>query len=240
MNDRYLFRAKRKSSPRRKDHTGEVYGNTKVIDFSHIDNGGNAYWNCMCGQCKKIYTTSIHNLKRAKHPICEKCRLENARKSHTTHGKSDDRLFTIWMNMKARCYRKTSKDYPNYGGRGIKICDEWINNFQEFYDWAIKNGYSDELTIDRIDVNGNYEPDNCRWATREEQENNKRNSVYYEIDGVKHTISKWADLYNMPKELVRTRVKRGMNIKKALTYPKQKPFGFKNAIDNPELLEVGE
>ena len=102
MNDRYLYRAKRTSSPRRKDHTGEVYGNTKVIDFSHIDNGGNAYWNCMCGQCKKIYTTSIHNLKRAKHPICEKCRLENARKSHTTHGKSDDRLFTIWMNMKAR------------------------------------------------------------------------------------------------------------------------------------------
>ena len=163
--------------------------------------------------------------------------VENARKSHTTHGKSDDRLFTIWMNMKARCYRKTSKDYTNYGGRGIKICDEWINNFQEFYDWAIKNGYSDELTIDRIDVNGNYEPDNCRWATREEQENNKRNSFYYEIDGVKHTISEWADLYNMPKELVRTRVKRGMNIKKALTYQKQKPFGFKNAIDNPELLE---
>ena len=153
MNDRYLYRAKRKSSPRRKDHSGEVYGNTKVIDFSQIDNGGNAYWNCMCGQCKKIYTTSIHNLKRAKHPICEKCRLENARKSHTTHGKSDDRLFTIWMNMKSRCYRKTSKDYPNYGGRGIKICDEWINKFQEFYDWAIKNGYSDELTIDRIDVN---------------------------------------------------------------------------------------
>ena len=144
------------------------------------------------------------------------------------------------MNMKARCYRKTSKDYPNYGGREIKICDEWINSFQKFYDWSIKNGYSAELTIDRIDVNGNYEPDNCRWATREEQENNKRNSVYYEIDGVKHTISEWADLYNMPKELVRTRVKRGMDIKRALTYPKQKPFGFKNSIDNPELLEVGE
>lgn len=156
------------------------------------------------------------------------------------HGKSDDRLFTIWMNMKARCYRKTSKDYPNYGGRGIKICGEWTNSFQEFYDWAIKSGYSHELTIDRIDVNGNYEPSNCRWATREEQENNKRNSVYYEIDGVKHTVSEWAELYNMPKELVRTRVKRGMDIKKALTYPKQKPFGFKNTIDNPELLEVGE
>ena len=84
MNNRYLYRAKRKSSPRRKDHTGEVYGNTKVIDFSHIDNGGNAYWNCMCGQCKKIYTTSIHNLKRAKHPICENVGLKTL-ENHIQH-----------------------------------------------------------------------------------------------------------------------------------------------------------
>ena len=151
--------------------------------------------------------------------------------------KDNQKIYKVWSGIKQRCFNPNSNRYKNYGGRGISICDEWKNSFETFCKWALENGYKEGLSIDRIDHEKDYEPSNCRWATREEQENNKRNSVYYEIDGVKHTISEWADLYNMPKELVRTRVKRGMNIKKALTYPKQKPFGFKNAIDNPELLD---
>ena len=105
------------------------------------------------------------------------------------HGLSNTRLYGIWREMKRRCYCNTCKSYPNYGGRGIIVCDEWLNDFQSFYKWATSNGYVESLSIERKDVNGNYEPSNCKWATIKEQANNKRNNHFITIDGEIMTVA---------------------------------------------------
>lgn len=98
-------------------------------------------------------------------------------KRFATHGGSKTRLYRVWRGMKTRCYNANSKKYHHYGGRGIIICDEWLTSFAKFREWALTNGYTDKLSIDRIDVNGNYEPSNCRWADDLTQRHNRRDGV---------------------------------------------------------------
>ena len=109
------------------------------------------------------------------------------------HGESKTRLYCAWQNMKARCYRKSTREYNNYGGRGITVCDEWIHSYENFKGWSIQNGYSDKLTLDRIDVNKGYSPDNCRWITNKEQQNNKRDNVIYTFNGETLTLAQWSE-----------------------------------------------
>lgn len=128
----------------------------------------------------------------------------------------DNRLYRIYWGMKSRCYNKKYLWYNDYGARGIRVCDEWLNDFQVFYDWAINNGYKENLSIDRIDVNGNYEPDNCQWITPKQQARNRRSNKYYTINGETHCLSEWCEILNLNYTTVKARLHYGWSIEKTL------------------------
>jgi len=136
-----------------------------------------------------------------------------------THRESNTRLYNIWVNMKARCYRPTGRGYKDYGGRGIIMCDEWKNSYEAFRDWSKNNGYRDDLSIDRIDNDGNYEPNNCRWVDIYIQANNKRDNRFVTVDGETKTISQWSRIVGINKKTIQQRLDRGMSDEDAIKTP---------------------
>lgn len=131
-------------------------------------------------------------------------------------GQQFGRLFTTWQNIKNRCYNNCNNEYKNYGGRGIAVCDEWLHDFMSFYNWSMVNCYNDNLTIDRIDNNGNYEPNNCRWVTMKQQQQNKRSNRNYTINGETHCLSEWCEILGLKYSTVQSRIQRNWSIEKAL------------------------
>ena len=138
---------------------------------------------------------------------------------YPVHGKQPYRLYRCWQAMKARCYQLNNCKYSDYHGRGICVCDEWNHDYIAFRNWALNNGYSDNLTLDRIDNNGNYCPENCRWATARQQNNNTRRNHYVEYNGERRTISEWADHLGIPYNTLNQRFWGGWSAEKALTTP---------------------
>lgn len=136
------------------------------------------------------------------------------------HGLYKSRIYAIWASMKSRCYCKSQTDYPYYGARGIKVCDEWKNDFLSFYNWAMSNGYHDDLTLDRINNDGNYESSNCRWVTMKTQANNRRNGRYLTAFGKTQHISDWAKEIGIDRRTLKKRIDcLGWPIEKALSTP---------------------
>lgn len=185
------------------DLTGTRFNMLTVIERVGTDSSGRVLWKCIC-DCGNETVVPSYCLTSGHTKSCG-CLLIN---SHITHGQSYSHLYQIWHGMKNRCINPNMQDYSRYGGRGITVCDEWDNNYESFQDWALDNGYSEDLTIDRIDPNGNYEPDNCRWSTKKEQANNRVNNLYYSMNGENHTLSEWCDMFNLPYQTIYARIHR--------------------------------
>ena len=201
-----------------KDLVGQTFGELTVIKKSG-HKGKNITWECKCN-CGNLCIVSGGHLRSGHTKSCGCIRAETFKKMSTKHGKYHTRLHDTWGNMKKRCYNPKYYEFDDYGGRGITVCDEWKNDFQVFYDWAMSHGYRDDLTIERSDVDGSYSPDNCKWATKKEQANNKRNNIKITYKGKTQNLKQWTEELGLNYKLTHKRIKYlGWPIEKALETP---------------------
>lgn len=189
----YLDNKKKSNEERRSKMIGRRYGRGVVIEFAG-KRGRVDLWKLMC-DCGNTYICDTAHLNNG-HTLSCGC---YHRDITTTHGgvAKKERLFGIWMGMRRRCNDPRNAGYKYYGGRGISVCQEWDTDYGAFRSWALANGYDDKLTLDRIDFNGNYCPENCRWATTAEQCRNTRYNRFEEMNGVTKTVAEWMDDYGV-------------------------------------------
>lgn len=202
--------------PKMIDLTGKTFGKLFVIEYIGKISGANK-WLCRC-ECGSLKAISGHSLRAGTTISCGCERKKRATASNTKHGQANTRLYQVWHKMKQRCDNPNVKQYKNYGGRGISYCAEW-GEFSVFYEWA-KTKYKPGLTIERVDVDKNYSPDNCRFATNTEQQNNRRNNHFITYKGQKKTIAEWSIISGIDRRTIASRIDtRGWDPIKAITTP---------------------
>ena len=185
---------------------GKQFGRLTVIDFYDVTDYGTTRWLCECNCPERnkrivIRTDLVNGNTRS----CGCYQKERTSIINQRHGMCDTRLYNIWRHMIRRCEAPTDISFKRYGAREISVCDDW-RSFENFRDWALDNGYSDELTIDREDNDKNYCPENCRWVDQRTQQRNKRNTLYVEYRGDRRTIKEWSELFNVNYHTLRYRV----------------------------------
>ncbi len=217
-------------------YVGQMFGRWRVKSADYIKKGGHRNYLCEC-TCDKHTEKYVdeYNLKNGKSQSCGCLIRESASARFSTHRKTNTRLYHIWCGIRERCYTTTSKSYPHYGGRGIKMCDEWFNDFEIFEKWALANGYDEnapkgQCTIDRIDVNKGYSPDNCRWISLSEQSDNRTNTIYLTHNGKTQTLLQWSKELNINPKTMATRYFKGWTVEKMLTCQTNERRG-KNTIE---------
>ena len=189
-----------------------------MIKLDPIRKGRKLYWvcKCDCGNTKSIRSDALLS------GVTKSCgcyNLECISIRATKHGLSKHPLFKEWTGIKQRCYNPNERYYYNYGGRGITVCDEWLNNPEAFVNWCLSNGYKKGLTLDRIDNNKGYSPNNCRWTTKKVQANNTRRNRVITYNNKTHTVAEWADIMNINYDILIHRLARGIDFEKAITTP---------------------
>ena len=204
------------------DLTGYRFGKLTVIERMGKSKQGHILWLCKC-DCGETTTSFAHRLKSGKKKSCGCLYKEERWTTHYKHGGTNERLYRVWTDMHTRCNNPNDKAYKNYGARGISICEEW-NNYETFRIWAIKNGYqpnskSGVTTLDRIDVNGNYCPENCRWVSYKEQNNNRRNNFLLTYNGKTQTAMQWSEELGIKYSTLYARIK-------TYKWPVQKAFEY--------------
>lgn len=218
-----------------KNLENEKFGRLTVVELSKSKNG-KAYWLCKC-DCGNTRVINGYKLRSGETKSCGCLRKETTSKMRKTHGITKKSLHNAWINMKTRCNNPKYNEYERYGGRGISYCKEW-ESFDNFMYWAIQNGYQElkdkngrtQLTLDRIDNNGNYCPENCRWVTALEQSRNKSNNKRYEYKGKMYCLSQLAEISFVNVDTLRRRIKNGFSIDKAVETPSRTYKGrIKNA-----------
>ena len=190
------------------DITGKRFGMWTVLNRSYKDETGQWFWSCKCdcGTVRDVCGTSL----RSGISKCCGCTRGKLNKHNLKHGGRNERLYAVWQGMRYRCNNPNSKFFDRYGGRGISICEEW-NDYAKFREWALKNGYDENApkggcTIDRIDNDKGYSPDNCRWVSSKEQCNNRSSNHIIEYNGQSHTLQEWADILGIRKDTLRRRI----------------------------------